>query len=73
MKRSFEEFTTGCIDKYSFKFSLQVVAKLQNTGPLNKNSIYCIMPRSTKNSDTLNKLDRSGPVFCYRSQVVFFL
>ena len=43
-----------------------------NTGPLicmslNTNSIYCVMPRSIKSSDTckdVNEVDQSGPEFC---------
>ncbi len=42
------------------------------TGPLicmslNKNSLYCVMPRSVKSADTV---DRSGPAFCSCSYLV---
>ena len=50
-----------------------VLAKLQNTPPLicislNKNSIYCYIPRSSKHTDTCNG---STGVFCNRSFVLY--
>ena len=54
----------------SFYRAVQRAAKLQNTPPLicislNKNSIYCYIPRSSKHTDTCNGW--TG-VFCNRSR-----
>ena len=63
---------SGRIERTEFAFSgsLQCGAKLQNTPPLicislNKNSIYCYIPRSSKHTDTCIGWAR---VFCNRSE-----
>ena len=60
------------------KFSLQLLEQLQNTRPLiymslNKDSVYCVMPRSSKPPDTWSEADQSGRVFWSFAQFFFWI